>query len=415
VRRVINIILAAAALLPATASAQAKIAFMDVLSGPFAVPGQTALRHFQFKAEELNAKGGLAGERIEIVPMDNKGSPSETVALLKSAIDGGIRYVAQGGGSGVALALVDAINKHNERNPAQAILYLGYAAQDPALTNEKCSYWHFRFDANAEMKLEALTSQMAKDPGIKRVYIIGQNYSHGQQVSRHAKEQLARRRPDIQIVGDDLHPLGQVKDFAPYVQKIITSRADAVITGNWGADMSLLVKSARESGLHASFWTIFGYGPGNLQAMGDTAAGRVKTATIWHHNARTPGLEKQMLAFRQKYGAGYDLFFPQVFTMMDMLAQAAAAAKSVDPSKVAPLLEGRRFKTEMGEVQMRASDHQLLLPVYVTTLEKSAARGGAKEVRYDAEGSGLGPREDVRNDPFVSATPTSCQMKRPGA
>ena len=91
--------------------------------------------------------------------------------------------------------LIDAVQKHNDRNPGQTILYLNYAAVDPDFTNSKCSFWHFRFDANSDMKMEALTTYMAKDPKIKNVYLINQNYSFGQAVTRAAKEYLARKRP----------------------------------------------------------------------------------------------------------------------------------------------------------------------------------------------------------------------------
>ena len=157
----------------------------------------------------------------------------------------------QGNGSGAAAAIEDAVTKYNERNPGHEVVYINYAAVDPDLTNSKCSYWHFRIDADTSMKMEALTSFMKDQPDIKKVYIIGQNYSHGQQVSRYFKEDIKRKRPDIQIVGDDLHPIGQVKDFAPYVAKIKASGADSVVTGNWGQDLTLLVKAAHDAGLNA--------------------------------------------------------------------------------------------------------------------------------------------------------------------
>ena len=197
-----------------------KIAFIDPLSGPFANVGQNQLNSWQFVAEHFASAKNPAGVKFEIVGFDNKSSPQESLNLLKSAIDQGFRYVTQGNGSGVAVPLADAVAKHNERNPGKEIVYLNYAAVDPDLTNEKCTFWHFRFDADTSMKMEALTAFMKDQPKIKKVYLINQNYSHGQQVAKFFKEGLARKRPDVKIVGDDLHPLGQVKDFAPYVAKI---------------------------------------------------------------------------------------------------------------------------------------------------------------------------------------------------
>ena len=180
-----------------------------------------------------------------------------------------------GNGSGAALAIMDAVAKNNERNPGKEMVYLNYAAVDPDLTNSKCSYWHFRLDADTSMKMEALTSWIKDQPDIKKVYLINQNYSHGQQVSKYAKEIMARKRPDVQFVGDDLHPLAQVRDFAPYVAKIKASGADTVLTGNWGSDLTLLVKAANDAGLNVKFLTYYASVTGTPTALGAAAAGRV--------------------------------------------------------------------------------------------------------------------------------------------
>ncbi len=173
------------ALAAAAAPAQTvKIGYIDPLSGPFANVGDSGLKHFEAVIEDINARNLTGGPKLEVVPLDNKGTPQESLNQLKVAIDRGIRIVTQGNGSGAALAISDAVSKNNERNPAQSILYLNYAAVDPDLTNGKCSFWHFRFDVNADMKMEALTTFLAKDPKIKRVYLIHQNYAFGQQNAR---------------------------------------------------------------------------------------------------------------------------------------------------------------------------------------------------------------------------------------
>jgi branched-chain amino acid transport system substrate-binding protein len=205
-------------------------------------------------AEEFNKKNA-SGVKFELIAIDNKLSPQETTAALRSAQDQGARYITQGNGSGPALAIIDAVEKNNARNPGKELLYLNYAAVDPDLTNSKCSYWQYRFDADTSMKMEALTTYMKDQADIKKVYLLNQNYSHGQQVSKFAKQNLKDKRPDVQIVGDDLHPLAQVRDFSPYIAKIKASGADSVITGNWGSDLALLIKAANDSGLNVKFYT----------------------------------------------------------------------------------------------------------------------------------------------------------------
>ena len=136
--------------------------------------------------------------------------------------------------AGVGLALLDAINKHNEREPTKRVIFLNYSAVDPTLTNEKCSFWHFRYDAHADMRMAALMDNIKEDKALKTVYLIGQDYSFGQSVLKEAKRQLGMQRPDVNIAGEELHPMARVKDFLPYAVKIKASGAQAVITGNWG-------------------------------------------------------------------------------------------------------------------------------------------------------------------------------------
>jgi branched-chain amino acid transport system substrate-binding protein len=404
-------VLSLAAALPAIAQEVLRVAYVDPLSGPFANVGEAGLKHFQFMADELNRRNAAPGVKFEVVGFDNKVSPQETLNVFKQIVDRGIRYVTQGNSSAVALALSDAVQKHNERNPGKEIVYLNYAAVDPDLTNSKCHFFHFRLDANSDMKMEALTTELAKNQKIRKVYLINQNYSFGQAVSRAAKSDLKRKRPDIEIVGDDLHPLGQVKDFAPYVAKMKASGADTVITGNWGNDMSLLVKAAREAGLNVTFYTYYAGFAGVPTAVGEAGIDRMKQITEWHTNVPSKELERVNAEFKKKYNL--DWWFLRVHTGMNMLAEAAKQAKSTDPVKVAQRLSGMKFATEFGEVEMRAADHQMIQPLYISTFVRSAAKGGPKDVRFDVENTGLAFRTDVRIEPYVSAQPTSCQMKRP--
>jgi len=382
-----------------------KIAWLDPLSGLMAAVGTNQLKSFQFLAERFSQKN-KAGVKFEIIGIDNKLSPQETTNALKSAIDQGARYVVQGNGSGPALAIIDALSKYNERNPGKEVLYLNYAAVDPDLTNSKCDYWHFRLDADTSMKMEALTAFMKDQTDIKKVYLINQNYSHGQQVSKFAKANLATKRPDVQIVGDDLHPLAQVRDFAPYVAKIKQSGADTVITGNWGSDLSLLVKAANEAGLNnVKFYTYYGGVTGTPTALGAASAGRVYMVSYNHLNM---GGEIQQLQADYKKKFNDDFYTGAIFHAFTILTDAMAQAKSTEPALVAKTMEGLRFKSFNGDVEMRKTDHQLQQGLFVNRWEKAGGKNA-----YDAENTGYTFVPVKYYEAYVASTPTSCQMKRP--
>ncbi|AVS62172.1 branched-chain amino acid ABC transporter substrate-binding protein [Paracidovorax avenae] len=382
-----------------------KIAWLDPLSGLMAAVGTNQLKSFQFLAEEFSKKNA-SGVKFEVIGIDNKLSPQETTSALRSAMDQGARYVVQGNGSGPALAIIDALEKHNARNPGKEVVYLNYAAVDPDLTNSKCSYWHFRLDADTSMKMEAMTTFMKDQPDIKKVYLINQNYAHGQQVSKYAKENLARKRPDVQIVGDDLHPLAQVRDFAPYIAKIKQSGADTVITGNWGSDLALLIKAANDAGLNnVNFYTYYGGVTGSPTAMGAAAAGRVYMVSYNHLNL--PGDIGRVVAdYKKKFND--DMYTGAVYHAFAMLDAGFVKARSTDPVKVAQVLEGMKFNSFNGEVEMRKSDHQLQQGLFVSKWEKAGGK-----YPYDAENTGYTFVPVKYYEPYVASTPTSCQMKRP--
>ncbi len=400
-------VLIAAGVAGQAAAQTVRLAYVEGLSGPFAAVGQNILRHFQFAAE-LATSRQLAGPGIsfEIVPFDNKGSPQESLTLLRAIADQGIRYVVQGQGSHVAIPLSEAIARHNERNPGQSIVYLNYAAIDPDLTNSKCSFWHFRFDAHSEMKMEALTDYMKDRPEIRNVYLLNQNYSHGHQTARFARELLARKRPDVKIVGEDLVPLGQVRDFSPYIAKIRAANADTIITGNWGTDLVLFVRAARDAGLTANMYTYYAGVIGTPTAMGASGADRVRQVSYWHPNIdKYPG-EAIYDDFKKRFGEEW--YTLASYTSVTMLAEAIKRAGSTDPLRVAFAMEGLKMPSLTGEIEMRAADHQLQQPLFISTFTKA---GGA--VRHDSEKTGYGFRTEKAIPTYVASTPTSCTMQRP--
>ncbi len=382
-----------------------KIAFIDPLSGPFANVGQNQLKSWQFVADRFSGAKNAAGVKFEITGFDNKGSPQESLNSLKAAIDQGFRYITQGNGSGAAMALSDAVSKHNERNPGKEVVFLNYAAVDPALTNEKCDYWHFRLDADTTMKMEALTTFMKDQPKVKNVYLLNQNYSHGQQVARYFKEGMARKRTDVKIVGEDLHPIGQVKDFAPYVAKIKQSGADTIVTGNWGADLTLFVKALNDAGLKLPMYTYYAGVTGTPTALAAGGDSEVYVIAYGHSN-HTGDLGAMGAEFKKKFNDDYYTF--ATLNGINLMGEAIAKAKSTNPVKVAAALEGLSVKSFAGEATMRKSDHQLQQSMFVTKWQKVD-----KKNAYSVENTGYTFVPIKQMDPYVASTPTSCQMKRP--
>ncbi|PZA09387.1 branched-chain amino acid ABC transporter substrate-binding protein [Rhodopseudomonas palustris] len=391
----------------AVAQETVKLGYIDPLSGGGASVGEGGLKTFQYLADELNAKGGILGKKVEIVPLDNKTNPQESLIQAQKAIDAGVRYVTQGNGSSVAGALSDFLTKYNERNPGKEVLYFNYAAVDPVLTNEKCSFWHFRWDANSDIKMEALTNYMKDTPAIKKVYLINQDYSFGQSVRSTARAMLAKKRPDIQIVGDELHPLLKITDFAPYIAKIKASGADSVVTGNWGQDIALLLKAAADAGLKVNWYTYYAGGAGGPTAIKQAGLDhKVFQITEGFANVDHKASQDYEKAFRAK--VGLSLWYPRAVNEMRMFAAAAEKAKSLDPVKVGKALEGMKFEVlDGGEGFMRADDHQFFQPIYISSF------GEIKPGQFDEENTGWGWTQVAKVDTQQTIVPTTCKMDRP--
>ena len=398
----------------AQAKAPIQIALIESLSGPFANTGEAVYRNLLWATERVNARGGVklaTGARpLQIVRFDSKGQVEEALTALRSAADAGIEFVAQGNSSSVAAALIQAVDKHNRRDPKRRMLFLNYSAVDPSFTNDGCSYWHFRFDAHSDMRLAALMQVMEQDKDLKQAYLIGQDYSFGQAVLRQAQQELARRRPDVQVVAQELHPMGRVKDFLPYANKIVASGAQAVVTGNWGNDLTLLVRAARDAGYTGRFYTFYGNALGAPAAIGEAGVGKVVAVADWLPNMPDQGSRAFYRAFRTRFPRPEDDYVHmRMQLMIEALAQSIERARRTEPGAVAKAMETIKVSLAGRSGYMRAADHQFQQPIVVGVMD----RVGTPGVSVDVEGSGYGFRVVKELTPEQAAMPTSCRMVRP--
>ena len=386
-----------------------QIAFIGPFSGAFAPQGDAFFKELQYSLEAVNAKGGALGRKFELVTFDDKMQPSEALIALKTATDRNIPFILQCVGSNVAAGMIDGVSKYNARNPGHRVLYLNCAALANELTNDKCDFWHFRFADDVAQRVYTLIR--ALPPGVGSVYLINQDYLYGQGVQRDVRGFLAQKRPDVKIVGDELVPLGKVKDFSSYVAKVKSSGAQAVITSNWGTDFNLLLKASVEAGLAAPFYTTSAQLNGGPTSMGATGADRVRAVTDFHENlpveTRNAELEDWIKGFRARF-PDFDYTWLNFRTMFEMLQTAVNKAGSTDPYAVALALEGLEGKDALGMPNtMRKEDHQLLAPMFSAVF--------TKDVKYDSERTGYGWKTEVTVPASDLALPTTCNMKRPSS
>lgn len=383
-----------------------KVMYTDPLSGPFAQVGDQNLQQFKYIIDYINGRGGALGRKFELVSFDNKSQPSEALLALKAATDQNIPVIMQCSGSNIAAALIEGVDKHNERNPTNRIVYVNCGAVATELTNEKCSFWHFRMDAHVGMKAETMVRALPKD--VTKVYLLNQDYLFGQSVQRDMKAFLTKLRPDVKVVGDELIPLGKVKDFSPYVTKIKASGAQALITGNWGPDMTLLIKAGMDSGLDIRYYTMYAHLGGGATAIGPAGNGKVRSVMAFHENIAVETGKTDTEGWTRQFRAqhDYDFYAAGFRTIFEFLQAAMNKAGSTDPLKFAQALEGLTITDMLGyQVTMRKPDHQILSEYFVGVFTKG--------VKYDSEKTGLGWKTETTVLPKDLDQPNTCNMKRP--
>jgi branched-chain amino acid transport system substrate-binding protein len=394
----------------AAAAAPVKIGVLETLSGPQASSGQAYRSAVRYAVDRINADGGWNGEPVQLLEYDNQGGPAGAADKLKAAAADGVHLIVQGASSAIGGQITEDVRKHNLRNPGKEIVYLNVGAEALELTGEKCNFHHFRFSGDAQLRTKALVNAMRQANALgTRVYSINQNYSWGQDMERAIADNAAAG--GYQVVEKTLHDVNKVQDFAPYVAKIAASKADSVLTGNWSNDLLLLMKSAKSAGLKVRFGTVFLDQPGNISNAGDLALGHFVVHTF---NAEAGGAEGQRFFDDYKARTGHAPAFiePQTVFGMAMVADALkrtpAQGGRLEVNAFAKALETAKITTPMGEMSMRAADHQVQMPMVVSTV--------AKDARYKADGTDMGFKPVKRFTAAEASIPAqaSCAMKRPG-
>ena len=389
-----------------------KIAAIEPLSGPYAAVGKDLIDHIKFSASEINKNGGINGRMIEIVPMDNAMKAEKTTELLRKAIDDGIRFITQGGGSSHALNIIKQLEKYNSRNPGKEVLFLNHSAVTTSFTNEDCTFFHFRFDSNVDMKVAGLVSHMSRDNSVKKVYLFNQNYVYGQTFRNTASRLLEKNAPNIEIVGDELiQPFGKVQDFNPYITKIKLSGADTVLTGNWGPDAYRFVNALKDAGLKVKLFGIYISAPSGMAAMDKNLLFN-DVVVVKEFNPTNPNAP----AWYKKYekdiieSTGMTPDGDRFRFMLEMFKSAAEKANSFEPVDIAYALEGIEGRSvDGGKIYMRKEDHQVHFDMQALLVAKRTSqpiiyRNKDFDMSYISVGNI--PVNDITLE-------TSCSMKRP--
>jgi len=393
----------------AALAAPVKIGLIETLSGPQASTGLMYRAAVRYAVEKMNAAGGWNGEPVQVVEYDNLGGAAGAADKLKAAVADGVQLIVQGASSAIAGQITEDVRKHNLRNPGKEIVFLNVGAEALELTGEKCQFHHFRFNGNAQVRTKALVLAMRQAGALgSRVYSINQNYSWGQDMEQAIVDNAGPG--GYQVVERTLHDTNKIQDFAPYVAKIGAAKADTVMTGNWSNDLLLMMKATKAAGLKSRFGTVFLDQPGNLANAGDLALGHFVAHTFNPEAGGAAG-ERFVADYKAKTGRVPTFVEPQTVYGLEMVREALKRTKPdagrLNVNAFAAALEQTTIQTPMGEMSMRAADHQAQLPMVVSTVTKDA--------RFKADDTEMGFKPVKVFSAAEASTPAqaSCKMQRP--
>jgi branched-chain amino acid transport system substrate-binding protein len=332
-----------------------KIGLLYSLSGLAAVYTQGTVIGHEIAAEEINAKGGILGRKIEYVVRDDKLKPGEAVKEFRRMVTRDkVDFVMGVISSGVALAVSEVAKE-------MKVLFVDSIAQTSALTEEQGHPYVVRTNTNSTIIGRTAALAAAKGPW-KSFYFIGPDYEWGHVVNGDFWEFIQRKKEGVSKVGELWPKLGE-RDFSSHITTILNAKPDAVFSSLWGGDLIAFVKQANTYGFFDKVQFI-STGAGDLDILKPLGAempdGIMATflyAFDWH-----PVKEQENKDFVTKFQerAGYEPKSGDIIGYVStyMMAQAIEKAAGTDTETLIKVLRGAEFKTLMGDITIRDFDGQ---------------------------------------------------------
>ena len=359
--RVLTMLLAALLVLPLAAEAQKpiKVGYPMIMSGPGALFGEPAAKGAQMFVDEINAKGGVLGRKLELVVRDTKGNADEAVRvsrelILKENVDFLVGTLTSAEGPAVSV-----VAKENK------IVFIAPIPKTDQLTaKDKLHPYVFRVAATTTMEGRSAAEIVAKWP-VTKIATISPDYAYGQDVTKSFVEHLKKIKPSVQIVDQQWPKLGEA-DYTPFINAQMAKKPDAVFSSLWGGHFVTFAKQAKPLNyFDAIKYNFIGVGeagsPESTKSMGKDYPvgiwGNSYDAFYWD---AAPAAHKDYVArlskyLKDEYPSSWAI---QGYIGLQFLSEAIKKANSTDSDKVSKALLGLSVDTPVGKLTLRESDHQ---------------------------------------------------------
>jgi branched-chain amino acid transport system substrate-binding protein len=351
---------------PLNAEAQRviKVGILDTYTGPPAVYGQDALNGFKLALAEINKKGVL-GTKIEYTTRDEKFKVDIALSMAKELVmNEKVDIIVGTINSGVALAVSDFAK-------VEKVPFIAWISKTEKITGEKGHRYAFSTAENTYMAGKAGGLALSQKPFTK-YWIAGDDYEYGHAIADAAWRNLKRLKPSVEMIGQSWWKVGE-PDLVPYITAIQAAKPDAVIFATGGASMTNVLKIIKTTGMSAKvpIWIHTATDHSVIKPLGLEAPEGVMGTMDYHfYHPDIPQNRAFVKAFQNAYGnpPGFPAF--HAFLTANLIAKAYEKAAKIDPEKFIDALEGLKVDSPVGEIEMRACDHQAVLPLYMGTLKK---------------------------------------------
>lgn len=340
-----------------------KVALIPPSTGALAQYGTQEVQGWELAVDEINADGGVDGQKVELIMKETDGQTSTTLQAAREAVTKeGAQYI------GAVMTTPEAAALNAQLESLGAVAF-NATATDDSLAGENCSRNSFNIIQRGTMDVAAITQALAEIPGDKWA-IQAVDYSTGRTAADAFTE--AAEKAGKEVVLTQFAPLGTT-DFGSYITKIKSSAADAVFAVEFGADGIAFVKQSDQFNLSESLQSIVGYNMISeplFPALGDGVVGYLNNVgyDVTDQNELNQEFVK---AYEAKFDEAPNFVSAGNYLAAQTLFRGIEEAGSSAPEDVAAALKDITFDSIVGEVTMRADDHQLLRNSYLGEVEKA--------------------------------------------
>jgi branched-chain amino acid transport system substrate-binding protein len=374
---------------PAMAQGGVKVGELNSYSrfAAFAVPYRNGM---QLAQDEINAKGGVLGGKLEIIFRDDGATPSDAVRVAEELLTReSVAFLAGTFLSNVGLAVADFANQ-------KRTLFIATEPLTDAITMSAGNRYTFRIRPSTYMQTKMLV-EVVKGKGVKKWAIVAPNYEYGQSAAANFKKLIKAATPDAEIAGEQFPALGKI-DAGATVAALENLKPDGIFNVLFGADLTTFVREGNTRGLFEKriVASLLTGEPEYLLPLGEEAPeGWIVTGYPWDQITE-PAHKAFIDAYRAKFNDTPRLGSFLGYSVGYMLRDLMAKAGSTDTEKLIATLQDFKFASVAGPVTIRALDHQSTMGAWVGETSKAGKVGSMKNWKYEDGAKYLFPEAEVR-------------------